>query len=566
MLEMTGDQGPTAELSTRSAAGSHPRKQAASRRGHGSIVVAEIISAFLAAVLLLLLSRTISVNPLDRIGQVSALAGIALRFTIFGILLLTLVILAQWWRGGRLFPLASRLACAAVAGLATGIVGSGVLIALHGTTWPLFADLGDSGVLGAWIGGAPMPDSYPPLAINLIGLWADISDTSAAEALRISQIVGTAFFGPIAYLAWRLLLSPPWALALGLTASLPLIEPYKPYSTIVLVALIPVIIKMLTVLRLSGTLRWGWILGYGLILGAVLGVLFVTYSGWFVWSAAGVILAAAIVFPWRTGSARGVTLLAVAVVAFGIVAGRQLLAILRASNATTDDYFYFDTDVQPAYITMWRGDLPGNTGPWPPPGELAGVGLFSLTLVVGLGVAIAIAREKTVIIGLSLIMASAWIMRFWFASRMYETQTVQLYPRTSQLILHCLLLLLGFAAYFGVERLRGAITRDTTALDVFDSTRDRTYSPGRGARSATIGALSAALLLALFAGSATADRYMPREDDSVGFLAYVSQMLRQQDGQCPAFSRPDRCTADGAALLGRSKSAAEESSGADNSG
>jgi galactan 5-O-arabinofuranosyltransferase len=42
-------------------------------------------------------------------------------------------------------------------------------------------------------------------------------------------------------------------------------------------------------------------------------------------------------------------------------------------------------------------------------------------------------------------------------------------------------------------------------------------------------------------GSSIADRYMPRNDDSVGMLAYVSQMVRQPDGRCPAFSAPDRC-------------------------
>jgi galactan 5-O-arabinofuranosyltransferase len=56
-----------------------------------------------------------------------------------------------------------------------------------------------------------------------------------------------------------------------------------------------------------------------------------------------------------------------------------------------DRYFYFDTSVEPAYIAMWRNDLPGDVGPWPPPGELAGVGVFTLLLVVGLGAAVALA-------------------------------------------------------------------------------------------------------------------------------------------------------------------------------
>lgn len=38
---------------------------------------------------------------------------------------------------------------------------------------------------------------------------------------------------------------------------------------------------------------------------------------------------------------------------------------------------------------------------------------------------------------------------------------------------------------------------------------------------------------------------------SVGFLAYVSQVIRKQDGQCPTYSAPDRCANSFAELMAR---------------
>ena len=51
----------------------------------------------------------------------------------------------------------------------------------------------------------------------------------------------------------------------------------------------------------------------------------------------------------------------------------------------------------------------------------------------------------------------------------------------------------------------------------------------------TVGGLCAALLLGLSIGSSVADRYQPRNDGSVGLLAYVAQKVRQPDGTCPDY-------------------------------
>ena len=116
------------------------------------------------------LSRSIVVDPLDRIGQVSGLAALDLRFVrprpagprgVWG---------GRPARRGAAWPVVRPLACAAVAGLATGLVGGGILLALRGTDWPLFAYWGDSGQLVRWaddlLAGRGVPADYPPVVIH----------------------------------------------------------------------------------------------------------------------------------------------------------------------------------------------------------------------------------------------------------------------------------------------------------------------------------------------------------------------------------------------------------------
>jgi galactan 5-O-arabinofuranosyltransferase len=150
---------------------------------------------------------------------------------------------------------------------------------------------------------------------------------------------------------------------------------------------------------------------------------------------------------------------------------------------------YFDTRTEPMYVAMFRNDLPGTVGVWPPLGELGGVGLFTIVLLIGLGVAVALGRRTTLVIGATSMMGGAWIFRFFYARMMWETKLVQLYPRTTALILYLLLLLSVYGVALVVERL---------------ALRDSLRGP-----SARIGVACAMLLLLASVGSATADRYMP---------------------------------------------------------
>lgn len=495
---------------------------------------AEIVTAFGAAALAVQLSRSIRVDPLDRVGQVSGLAGLGLRFVLAGLVVLALCAAAS--RAGEgVRRVVERCACAAVAGLATGLVAGGILLALRGTDWPLFADRGDSGQLIRWVddllAGRGVPAEYPPAVLHVTAALAELTGTSTPEALRAVQVVGTAVFGPLAYLAWRLVLPAGWALAVALLAAFPLLEPYKPYTTVVLVALVPVLVVLLSTLRRAASLSWARIAVTGLGAGVALGVLFLVYSGWFVWSAPGAVVAAGLLLPWRKAALRGLALLGLASVGLAAVALPHLVGLLSAAGDVQDRYFYFDTAVEPAYIAMWRNDLPGDVGPWPPPGELAGVGVFTLLLVVGLGAAIALAGRRTVVLTAALLVAGAWVLRFSFAAQMYETGSVQLYPRTTPHILFCLIVLSVLAVRAGLARLP----------------RPSAASPSR--TPVVLGGLAAALLLALSMGSSLADRYLPRDDGSTALLAYVAQLVRQPDGTCPDFGAG--CADDAAELLAR---------------
>jgi galactan 5-O-arabinofuranosyltransferase len=406
------------------------------------------------------------------------------------------------------------------------VVAGAIVIALRGTDWGLYGPYGDASQLTSWahslLDNGSMPASYPPGFVHALAWYTQLTGGTPEHSLKVLQIVGTALFGPVVYLAWRLVLPPGWALGIGVVTALPLIDPYKPYTNVMLAVLIPVLLALLRLLRRSADRTWTRLVLAGAGFGVALGAIFLIYSGWFVWSAPGVLAAALLVFPWRRGWRQGLTLIAVTAVVFLAVAYRHLLGLLNLSNSTADRYFFFDTWAEPTYIAMWRGDLPGaDPGPWPPPGELAGVGVFTLLLLLGLAAAIAVARRRTVVLALLCVFAGAWLLRFRFGSRMYADDAVQLYPRSTMELLYCLLLLSGFAIYYATRQFAGTAWLRTALSSA----------------SLRIGALAALMLLIASAGSATGDRYLPRTDNSAGMLAELSaQFTRQPNGSCAAYA------------------------------
>lgn len=512
----------------------------------GTLLLLEAVVAFAAALVLPLLARGFRLDPLDRIAQVSGLAAIQLRFALVGLLFIAAVALAVRMRHGRHFDLAARVAAAAVAGLASGFVAAGAVVALHGTPWPMFGLNGDSGRIVEWAqavangrpSGSPV---YPPAPLYTLGYYAEwFRGGNTAYAFKDLQILGAAAFGPLVYLSWRMLLSPVRALAFGVAPAFALIDAYKPYSQTVLVLLVPVLVALVVQLSRSAAQAWRPLLVKGAGFGALLGVLFLTYSGWFLWSAAGVFFAALLYFPWRTGRLgrlKGAAFLGTTLAAFLVVAGRYLMVMLTEGQTTKDYNFRFDNFTDPAYYLMWRTDMPGKVGDWPPPGEYGGVGLFALVTFVCLGAAIWLGLRKPMVVTIAAMFISAWVMRMYIASHMYETQTVQLYTRTNNQLLYCGLLLCALVAHLVSQRMSA---RRAEADGV---TAGRTGFPGR--EGAVIGALCALLLLLGTVSSSMADRYMPAKENTYRILPWVSHTITEKDGSCPKYAPGGTCSKDG---------------------
>lgn len=510
------------------------------RRTEILLVAAEVVLALLAAGVLAFWSRSINVNPLVRTGQVSGLAGLQLRFAILGIVLVAAVMIVVRLRGSAVVPVVTRLGSATLSGLVSGMLAGGVTLALRGTSLPFFGTMsgGDFATIARWAqsivaGHSTLQSFYPPLPVYTLAWFSELTGVNVEFAFKDLEFIGAALFGPVAYLSWRLLLRPLPALAVGVIAALPLIELYKPYENLVLIALVPVLTKLLQYVRTAPERNYRQLVISGVLFGVALGICFLSYSGWFVWSALGFGAALLIVLPYRRGLLKALTVIGVTAVVMVAMCWQQITALLSASSSIKDTYFYFDTGVDPAYIAMWRGPFPGNIGVWPPPGELGGVGLFTIILGLGLAAALFLGLRNTVVITAACCFAGAWLMRFYYASQMYQQQAVQLYPRTTMEILYCLLLLTLLAVMLGWEKLREStvalLRKGTSALT----------GRGRALPAGLIGAFCALLLVLGSAGSATVDNYLPRDDNSMGELAWVGQTSRMPNGHCSVYLAPD---------------------------
>ena len=487
----------------------------------------EGLVALAASAVLAALAGRIRVDPMQRIGAISGLANLQLRFACIVLPLLGVLVVAARPRYRSHFPAATRLVCAAFAGLASGFVAGGVIVALHGTPYCLYEHSGDSGTIGVWAnayagrGGVYPPGFYPPLFPWLLGTYARLTDQPALYALKDLEIAITALAGPLAYLAWRRVLRPGWALAIGGIGMLALLDPYKPYENIVLVLFVPLTIRFLHALRRADEATLHSLLKAGTLFGLAYGGLCLLYSGWFHWSAPGVVVAALIVCRLRDGRWKSALVFGgVALVVFGIVLSAYLWNIKSYSAEVPagtpmvrDGYIYYDVITDPAYWAMWKGDLPGTIGVWPPPGEIAGLGAYQLLAFAAFGIALAFGRTRSAVIAVVSIFVSTWLLRFWYAHLLYHTHLVQLYPRTSLELAFLAIVMIGFSAYYAIEYVA----------------RKRADSPLRDP-NATIGGIVALALAIATAGSSISDRYMPAHTEpmSLGELAWRSHEVFKQ--------------------------------------
>ncbi|WP_344459879.1 hypothetical protein [Kitasatospora kazusensis] len=508
--------------------------------------VGEAVVALAVGVGFMLWARDISVDPLIRVGQVSGLAKLQFRAALVALPVLAAVLFTAYRSDRRRHGLVLRLGCAAVAGLGTGIVAGGIAVALRGTPWGLGGQDGDPGTLQSYaesyLRGEGLPGLYPPGFIVLLAEWAKyLRHGQVGFALKDVQLLLSAVFGPLCYLAWRTLLRPAWALAVALPASIVFLDPIRPYSHLVMVVLLPVLGRLLTELtRVRGrTVRS--VLLRGAVLGAVLGVLFLTYSGWFVWSVPGVLVAVLALVPWQHGRAallRAAALLGATGLTAALVGAPLLTRMLANGANAVDRYAYFDVYIDPAYVMGWRSDRSGwpPSWAWPPPGGLAGQDAVTLLVLAGLALALALGLRRPPVVAALAALASAWVLRFWFAGHMQRDQAVMLYPRTTWQILYCLLALTVLAAMLLAGGVRSTWSRLTAGQPV--------RLPRFLGRRLAAGSLCGLALFGAMAASWSANRYMPTDpaQHTMGLDAWRSHTLERADGSCPLYAPRHTCT------------------------
>ncbi len=511
-------------------------------------ITAEVVVSVAAALLLTLLCTRISVNPLNRIGQVSGLAKIQLFAALLGLPVLAALVYTAYRGAALRHRLVQRLVCGAIAGLATGVVAGGVVVALRGTPWPLGGQEGDPSQLihmaTSILDDKGLPGVYPPLFPGLIALWAKLNYGGIGGegyALHDLQIFFTAVAGPMSYLAWRLMLRPFWALAVAVPSVLVFLDPIRPYSHVTMIILVPLLAACLRELRRAGELSVRSVLLRGAGFGAIFGVLFLYYSGWYLWSAPGIFVLTLFLFPWRGGgrAVRRTLLFVGTTVGLAGVIGSPLLYQIAKEGATTPDrYAYIVNYVDPAYVLGWLSDRSGQETyhTWPQAGEMAGQTGFALLLVAAVGIGIGVGLRSLVVRVAAAVLVGAWLMRFYYASHMAHDQMVQLYPRTTWIIMYCLIILAVTGLMAATDRGRGWVERSFRSVGRTEAAGP--VVPLRGTRQLAAGLVCALALFATMGASWSVDRYMPQDEktNTMGIDAWRAHNIKKQDGSCPKFA------------------------------
>ena len=513
---------------------------------------AEAAVSIVAALGFAFLCRHISVNPMTRIGQVSGLAKIQQYAAVIGLPVLA-VLLYTAYRGTLLrHRVVQRLVCAAIAGLATGVIAGGIVVALRGTPWPLGGQEGDPsalvGMATSIMHGKGLPGVYPPGFPALVAAWSEIrygGVGGAGFALHDLQILFSALVGPMSYLAWRLVLRPFWAMAVAVPAAVVFLDPIRPYSHVVMIVLIPLLAACFRELRRAPQLSSRAALLRGTAFGVVFGLLFLWYSGWYLWSAPGVFVLALFVFPWRQGGPalrRGLLFVGGTLVSAGIVGSPLLYQLVKLGAETPDRYAYISVYTDPTYVLGWMSDRSGDVTyqDFPQAGELAGQSGFAILLLLGVGLGLGLGLRNIAVRTAAAALAGAWLLRFWFASHMEHSQSVQLFPRTTWIIMYCLMILAVLGLMTALQRGSGWLDRTVRPAG---SEPAGPVIPRRVTQQLAAGMICVVALFATMGASWSVNRYMPQPEssNSMGLDAWRAHTVKKADGKCPKFSPVTKC-------------------------
>ncbi|MEV7596440.1 hypothetical protein AB0O91_03515 [Kitasatospora sp. NPDC089797] len=517
---------------------------------------AEALVSIVAAFAFTLLCSRINANPLNRVGQVSGLAELQKYAAIVGLPVLAVLLYAAYRGSLARYQLVQRLVCAAVAGLATGAVAGGIAVALNGTQWGLGGQEGDPGNLigmaNDMLRGQGLPGVYPPGFPAALAIWSKLfygGIGGGGYAMKDLQLICSALVGPMAYLSWRLMLRPFWALLIAVPSAILFLDPIRPYSHVTMLVMVPMLAAALRELRRAHTLSTRSTVWRGVGFGVSFGLMFLWYSGWFVWAAPGVFVLALFLVPWRKGAARikPVLVFLGATLGSAVVVGAPLLyQLVRLGAEAKDRYAYLSVYIDPAYIMGWASDRAGTMTyhdfPWR--GELAGQSAYTLLLLAGVALALGLGLRSIVVRTTAATLVSAWLLRYWFASQMAHTKSIQLYPRTTWIILYALMILAVLGLMFAVQRGTGWL-RTVQRVGTDGEPAPVTLRPAVTGRLVA-GAVCAVALFATMSASWSVDRYMPTTDPKLlpssgsqnvdmGIDAWRAHILVNSDGKCPKY-------------------------------
>ncbi|MER7750481.1 hypothetical protein [Kitasatospora sp. NPDC097643] len=517
---------------------------------------AEALVSIVAAFGFALICTRIDVNPLNRVGQVSGLAMIQKYAAVVGLPVLAVLLYTAYRGSVARNQLAQRLVCAAVAGLSTGVVAGGIVVALNGTQWGLGGQEGDPGNLigmaNDMLRGQGLPGVYPPGFPAAMAIWSKLfygGVGGVGYALKDIQLICTALVGPMAYLSWRLLLRPFWALLIAVPSAILFLDPIRPYSHVTMIVMVPMLAGALRELRRAHELTARSTLLRGIGFGVSFGVMFLWYSGWFVWAAPGVFVLTLFVIPWRQGAARikrVLLFLGATLVSAGVVGSPLLYELVRLGAQAKDRYAYLSVYIDPAYIMGWASDR--NAGmtyhdfPWR--GELSGQSAYTLMLLAGAALALGLGLRSITVRTVAATLVSAWLLRFYFASHLAQAKAVQLYPRTTWIILYALMILAVLGLMFAVQRGTGWL-RTVQRIGVDGGPAPLTLGSSVTGRLVA-GAVCAVALFATMAASWSVDRYMPTTKPEfvptanakgvdMGADAWRAHILVNKNGKCPKY-------------------------------
>jgi hypothetical protein len=465
------------------------------RRRHEAAVAIAVGLAFpaLAAMVLWLDPWSVAerFDPLDRGHQVAAVS--LLTLVLLGATSAWLLLLSPTSPTDpepRRWPLTA----AGLAGTASGVWAVGAMLALHGTPWSFFADQGDAGRYIEWAADlGARPAEYPPGGLWLLRGVAAVLGLSEAAALKPTTILVMALTGPLAYLAWRLVSGPTFALYAGVVVAVPFWHSYLPMRRIVLFLILPVIVAGARALLAERPLPGLGNLGRTAALGAALGLLVLVYSGWTYFIAFALLPLAVLGIVRllrdepRARRTRLGLLAALVVPALLLVSPYVLPMLVDTSarpTALVDDYA---PNIEAALASVPSAFL-GETG-------------LGLTLVVPVALlAVVVLRVRRSLLDLLIVAAlgSAVVFRLLLLLRFGITENAGLFQRTTPVIGYLLLV----AAVRGVVLLARAGADTTVPIA-------KVASAGRAFRQM---ALVAAAVLLVVNVPVDINAFMPAED------------------------------------------------------